>query len=118
MQDIRARLALIALAALVLGVRAQAQKQDSTVAGWVVADATLPHDVRPTPNGIDLVKGIAHVPSASFRNGTLEFDLTPPGTAFAGVAFRMQSTANYEIIYFRPDSGRWASVQYQPVYEG
>jgi hypothetical protein len=97
---------------------AHAQTRDSTSAGWVITDAKLPRDVRPSATGIDLVKGIAHVPSANFRDGTIEFDLTPPATAFAGIAFRMQSTADYEIIYFRPDSGRWVSVQYQPVYEG
>jgi hypothetical protein len=88
------------------------------LAGWVVTDAMLPRGAAPTTDGIDLVNGMAHDPKANFHDGIIEFDLTTPRTAFAGVAFRMQSLANYEIIYFRADSGRWASVQYQPVWEG
>lgn len=122
MQDIvprRWRAAVAWLAPALLGAHTvHAQTHDSTIAGWVVADATLPRDARPTATSIDLVRGIVHVPSANFRDGTIELDLTPPGAAFAGIAFRMQSTANYEIIYFRPDGGRWVSVQYQPVYDG
>ena len=40
--------------------------------------------------------------------------------AYPGVAFRMASTADYEIIYFRhsQDGQRWSNVQYQPVFEG
>lgn len=96
----------------------RAQTHDSTIAGWVVTNASLPHDAPPSANGIHLIKGIAYNPDANFRDGSIEFDLAPAGTAFAGVAFRMQSAANYEIVYFRPDSGRWAGIQYQPVFEG
>jgi hypothetical protein len=95
-----------------------AQQRETTAGGWVVSDAILPPGAAPTGDGIGLVRGIAHWPDAHFRDGTIEFDLAPAGTAFAGIAFRMESTANYEIIYFRPDSGRWAEIQYQPVYEG
>jgi hypothetical protein len=97
---------------------ARAQEVEPRVAGWVVADASLPRGVSPTADGIGLVGGIAYRPEANFRDGVIEFDLAPAGTAFAGVAFRMLSAASYEIIYFRPDSGRWAAIQYQPVFEG
>ena len=112
----RCVLAVVLLAGL--ASRARAQQGDPTIAGWVVADAKLPSGASPTADGIGLIGGIAHRPDANFRDGVIEFDLAPAGTAFAGVAFRMQSTADYEIIYFRPDSGRWAAIQYQPVYQG
>lgn len=95
-----------------------AQDSELRVAGWVVADATLPRGTSPTADAIGLTRGIAYRPDANFRDGVIEFDLAPAGTGFAGVAFRMQSAADYEIIYFRPDSGRWAAIQYQPVFEG
>jgi hypothetical protein len=97
---------------------ARAQEAESRVAGWVVSDATLPRDAAPAADGIGLTRGIAYRPDANLRDGVIEFDLGPAGTAFAGIAFRMQSAASYEIIYFRPDSGRWAAIQYQPVFEG
>ena len=103
---------------LCLPTAVRAQTHDSTIAGWVVSNATLPHDAPASASGIQLIKGIAYYPDANFRDGTIEFDLAPAGTAFTGVAFRMRSAANYEIVYFRPDSGRWARIQYQPVFEG
>ena len=103
---------------LCLPTAVRAQTHDSTIAGWVVSNATLPHDAPASASGIQLIKGIAYYPDANFRDGTIEFDLAPAGTAFTGIAFRMRSAANYEIVYFRPDSGRWARIQYQPVFEG
>ena len=59
-------------------------------------------------------------PDLRLENGVIEFDLAPPSERFAGVAFRMRSSGNYEIVYFRPsdDGTRWAAMQYQPVFDG
>ena len=55
----------------------------------------------------------------AFDDGIVDFDLAPPsGGGFAGIAFRMASGADYEIVYLRSRDGRWVGAQYQPVYEG
>jgi len=74
----------------------------------------------PQPNRIALVAGMATRPDLRLQDGVIEFDLAPPSERFAGVAFRMRSSGNYEIVYFRPsdDGTRWAAMQYQPVFDG
>jgi len=87
---------------------------------WVVDTATLPSAVAPTDDSISLIRGIAHRPDLVMKDGEIDFELGPPAGGFAGLAFRMASTADYEIIYFRPsdDGRRWAELQYQPVFQG
>ena len=66
-----------------------------------------------------LARGIAIREGLSLRDGTIEVDLEPPrASQFAGVAFRVASAADYEMVYFRGEGGRWAEVQYQPLFEG
>jgi hypothetical protein len=87
--------------------------------GWDIAHATIVAGSPVTAARIALVRGIAVRDDVSFLDGTLETDLDVPRTPqFAGVAFRLENTANYEIVYFRGDSGRWKEVQYQPVFDG
>jgi hypothetical protein len=87
---------------------------------WNLEHATVASTAAPTRDGLRLLRGIAYRPDLSFENGTIEFELGTPGSMFAGVAFRMASTADYEIVYFRSsdDRSRWAGIQYQPVFAG
>jgi hypothetical protein len=52
---------------------------------------------------IHLQRGIAMLNSVSFQNGSVEADVisSHPGSGFVGLAFRMQSTKKYELIYIR-----------------
>jgi hypothetical protein len=95
---------------------AHAQTQAGSV--WNLDYAKLAEP--PQPNHIALVAGMATRPDLRLKDGVIEFDLAPPSERFAGVAFRMHSSANYEIVYFRPsdDGSRWAAMQYQPVFDG
>ncbi len=90
---------------------------------WNTAAAVLPRDDAPTSTTLRLVRGIATRPDLVQRDGTIEFDLAPPdglGTQFVGVAFRVASSADYELVELvsNADGTRWSGVQYQPVLEG
>ena len=94
-------------------------RPDAPSGMWATSEATLPAGNRATPDGIALVRGIAGRADLAVDDGIIEFELAPSSNGFAGIAFRMSSSADYEIIYFREGAeGRWAGVQYQPVYEG
>jgi len=105
------RLALAASAA-------HAQSQAGNV--WNLDYAKVADGLPPQPNHIALVAGMATRPDLRLENGAIEFDLAPPSERFAGVAFRMRSSGNHEIVYFRPpdDGTRWAAMRYQPVFDG
>jgi hypothetical protein len=86
---------------------------------WDASNAKLAPGTHPSADGVALVHGIACRPDLQIDDGVIEFELAPAAGGFAGIAFRMQSSADYEIVYFRWSSdGRWVGVQYQPVYEG
>jgi len=88
-------------------------------ATWDTSNAKLAPDTRPSADGIALIHGIACRPDLQIDDGVIEFELAQPAGGFAGIAFRMQSSADYEIVYFRwSNDGRWVGVQYQPVFEG
>ena len=111
----------LTLGALLAGVaRAQcAPRADAPPGVWDTANATLPPATKPTPDGIALMRGIACRADLAVDDGVVEFELAPPSGAFAGIAFRMASSADYEIVYLRSGAdGRWSAMQYQPVYEG
>jgi hypothetical protein len=95
-------------------------RQESPSTPWALEYATLTAGSVPTPTGLRLLRGIAYRPDVSFEDGTIEFELEPPGGVFAGVAFRMANTADYEIIYFitSENGERWKAIQYQPVFAG
>ncbi|MGE5099490.1 MAG: hypothetical protein ACM3SX_05850 [Deltaproteobacteria bacterium] len=96
-----------------------APRSDAPRGVWDTTNATIPNTIRPTADGIGLVRGIACRPDLAFDDGIVEFELAPPANGFAGIAFRMASSADYEIVYFRSSAeGRWLGAQYQPVYEG
>lgn len=86
---------------------------------WDNSSARLAPGTKPKADGIELIHGIACRADLQIDDGIIEFELAPQAGGFAGIAFRMQSSADYEIVYFRPSAdGRWVGVQYQPVYEG
>ena len=113
------RLLLVAALGLV-GTRVHPQGSGRDDARWVLDQAELPQGATPSATGIQLLRGIAYRPDLRLRDGIIEFELGAPAGGFAGLAFRLASAADYEIVYFRPsESGdRWATVQYQPVFEG
>jgi hypothetical protein len=113
-------LALVLGATLADPARGQCASRPGAPSGiWDTTNATLPTATHPTPDGIGVVRGIACRPDLAVDDGVIEFELAPPTNGFAGIAFRMASSADYEIVYFRSGSkGRWTAVQYQPVYEG
>ncbi|MBV9775394.1 MAG: hypothetical protein JO040_15670, partial [Gemmatimonadetes bacterium] len=108
-------LALLPYAAAPQQARAQAPR----LAGWNTDFATLAEGA-PARNELRLARGLAYLPELSLRDGVVEFDLPSPTRGlFVGVAFRMQSASDYEIVYFRaPDEGRWGEIQYQGVWQG
>lgn len=124
----RSRLALAA--AIFLSGPLGAQLPQGSAAGsgaasmaWDVSRATVPAGEAPTRDAIRLTNGIAVLQGATIEDGTIDVDLPAPralGSQFAGVAFRMASTADYEVVYFRAadDGLRWTDMQYQPVFEG
>ena len=65
-------------------------------------------------------KGLAYVRDVDFRNGTIEVDMAPGANGrFLGVAFRVQTEDDYEVIFFRPGaSGSTQAVQYTPGLRG
>jgi hypothetical protein len=86
---------------------------------WDVSSAKLAPNTTPSADRIALIHGIACRGDLQIDDGIIELELAPPAGGFAGIAFRMQSPADYEIVYFRwSNDGRWVGVQYQPVYEG
>jgi hypothetical protein len=87
--------------------------------GWNITRATLVAESSVSPTQIALVRGIAVHDDISLRDGTIEADLDAPrASQFAGFAFRVASTADYEIVYFRGSGGQWKEVQYQPLFDG
>jgi hypothetical protein len=114
--------ALVAAAGLALAPARPGAGPVQPAPAWSTEAAHLPAGISSTSSGIRLTGGIAMRTGVTFRDGTLEFDLAPPDgkSGFAGVAFRVASTADYEIVYFNTsdDGLRWEGVQYQPVFEG
>ena len=124
-------LEIAAIASLAVPGAARAQAAHDALAAspvpamspWDVTRATVAPATAPTTASIALVRGIAVRDGVRMRDGTIDVDLPMPdgrGTQFAGIAFRMASTADYEIVYFQSsnDGTRWMEMQYQPVYEG
>jgi len=66
------------------------------------------------PSGLITVKG------SRMRDGTIEVDVaTKPGGLFTGIAFRVESDANLEMVYLRPGaSDTIEAMQYTPRLNG
>lgn len=67
-----------------------------------------------------LPSGFLNVRGAKFRDGSVEFDVASrPHTLFLGIGFRIESEANMEVIYLRPNaSDTIEAVQYTPRLNG
>lgn len=51
--------------------------------------------------------------------GRIEVDIGAEGAAYAGVAFHIADTCNFEMAYAQPHtSGQWDALQYDPVFHG
>lgn len=86
---------------------------------WNVTRATLAPGTTPSPTQITLVRGIATRDDIAMQDGTIDVDLDAPSQdQFAGLVFRAANTADYEIVYFSAEKGRWRDVQYQPFFDG
>ncbi|MEP6763204.1 MAG: hypothetical protein ABJB66_02780 [Gemmatimonadaceae bacterium] len=86
---------------------------------WNTQRAKLVAGTTATASQISIASGMATRDDITLADGTIEADVNAPvGPGFAGFAFRVANTADYEIIYFVADSSRWGGLQYQPVFEG
>jgi len=65
---------------------------------WNLDHAKMADGSPPQPNHIALLSGMATRPDLRLRDGVIEFDLAPPTDRFARVAFRMRSSADYQIV--------------------
>lgn len=67
-----------------------------------------------------LKNGRAWLKDASFKNGTIEYDIAFGNERnFAGIHFHIQDANNYEEYYLRPhQSGNPDAMQYSPVING
>lgn len=67
-----------------------------------------------------LPSGLLTVKDANFRDGTLEADVaSKSGGLFIGMAFRIESEANMEVVYLRPGASDTSeAVQYTPRLNG
>jgi len=61
-------------------------------------------------------KGLAYVRGVDFRDGILDVDMAAGANGrFLGIAFRVQSDDDYEVVFFRPGaSGTTQAIQYTP----
>src|SRR4051794_39192334 len=69
---------------------------------------------------IYLPSGLLKVKGAGFRDGTVDVDVaSKPHGLFIGIAFRIESEANMEVVYLRPlASDTVEAVQYTPRLNG
>jgi hypothetical protein len=111
---------LAAAAVLLATSTASATAERATHDGeWNVTRATLAAGSPLSPTQITLVRGIATRDDIAMQDGTIDVDLDAPSQdQFAGLVFRAANTANYEIVYFSAEKGRWRDVQYQPFFDG
>ena len=86
---------------------------------WVPVDGAPRLVDRGGVPGIAVAHGSVVAPDVMLRDGTIEFDWRGGPESFAGIEFRMQNNADYDVVYLRSDSlGRWIDAQYQGVYQG
>ena len=71
-------------------------------------------------SAVYLPSGLLTVKGTNFRDGNVDVDVaSKPGGLFIGIAFRIESEANLEMIYLRPGvSDTIEAVQYTPRLNG
>jgi hypothetical protein len=69
---------------------------------------------------VDLPSGMISIKGSKMRDGIIDVDVaTKPNALFAGIAFRIESDANLEIIYIRPGlTDTLEAMQYTPRLNG
>jgi len=111
--------AALVAAAAPLSAQCAASRADPTSSAWDTAHALLAAGSIPTSEVIAVARGIVCRSDLAMRNGTIEFELGPARDTYAGIAFRIGSPLDYELLVFRPGSnGRWLAAQYYPVHQG
>ena len=67
-----------------------------------------------------LPSGLLNIKGSKMRDGTIDVDVaTKPGALFAGIAFRVESDANLEMVYIRPGLiDTLEAMQYTPRLNG
>ncbi|NOT08581.1 MAG: hypothetical protein HOP28_10305 [Gemmatimonadales bacterium] len=90
-----------------------------TPAEWTATDSIRFETYLGRPS-IYINKGVALSRSATFRNGTLEFDMAAgPKSNNLGIAFRAERPDAFEVLFFRPGaSGTIDATQYAPAING
>jgi len=59
------------------------------------------------------------IPDLPLSGGLIEVEIGAKGSAYPGIAFRIQDSLNYELAYPQPHtSGKWDAIQYDPVFHG
>ncbi|MBN2550310.1 MAG: hypothetical protein JXB15_14190 [Anaerolineales bacterium] len=59
------------------------------------------------------------VPDLLLPQGRIEVEIGAQGAAYAGIAFRLIDSLNYELAYAQPHTtGKWDALQYDPVFHG
>ncbi len=108
------------LLAIALSATSTAAAAQFDTTGWRFAGEPPRIETIGGRQALSVHDALAYLPSATFRNGTIEFDVMLPDSAgFVGVQFRMQGAGDYEDYYFRPmNSGAPDATQYQPVFNG
>jgi hypothetical protein len=125
--------AAVLFATLVPGsLRAQAVSVPLTADAWAVSQKhfKLEQDEDASRNGeiaeflgrrsLRVSKGLFTARGVEVGNGVIEVDMAPgPNGRFFGIAFRIQSDEEYEVIFFRPGaSGTTQAIQYTPGLRG
>jgi len=69
---------------------------------------------------VDLPSGLISIKGSKMRDGTIDVDVaTKPNALFAGIAFRVESDANLEMVYIRPAlTDTLEAMQYTPRLNG
>ncbi len=68
---------------------------------------------------LHLENGLALLPDFLGQDLSLDVWIAAEGPCYAGLAFRLADTENYELAYAQPhSSGGWDAIQYDPVFHG
>jgi hypothetical protein len=88
--------------------------------GWVIDDPQPEIGEQDGRSTLLLSNGTAYLDGIAFEDGVVEVDVGPSeGMVFAGVAFRVESPDELELVYLRPfASGKPDAVQYTPRFHG
>lgn len=123
--------AAAALAARIAFAQAQPIAVPLEREGWNVSQKNfkLDQDLDASHNGeivehlgrrsVRVSRGIFWARGVDFRDGTIDVDVAGAGGRFFGVAFRVRSEDDYEVVFLRPhSSGTDQAIQYTAAFFG